>query len=261
MSPDDLLGDLARAEREEQASADPRWEKLARGELSPSEVAKIRAEAEQDPEVALLFEAYRPLSDATKAQIAERVLPRGVKSSATGARVLPWRRAAWVALPLAAAAGLAVWIGRSSPEPVAMTTAGAPDYVLSVTGGDRAQRSNAPRGAGLVELQGDSKLELVVRPSAPVSGPVTVRAFLVQGGVARAWAPRMDHSSDGVVRVTGTAAELLGGAPGTWDVAFAVGPADSVPADPAVIAAALGADAASRPYQLLVTRVRVVDAR
>jgi len=257
MNGDDLLNELAKRKREDGASAadDARWEKLSRGELSPAEDAELRAQAAKDPEAALLYEAYRPLSTAVKEAIVARI----VSPPATKVVPLrPWRRVAVIALPLAAAAAFLVWTNRPRSEPIASLDTGVPTYALEAAGGDRTQRSAHEPATGPIVLQRDSTLDLVLRPSTPSSTPVTVRAFLVQGNDAHAWTPPMQRSADGAVRVVGAAAALGVGA-GTWDVVFALGSAGAVPTDPHVISTALGAPANGRSWQLLAARVTVAN--
>jgi hypothetical protein len=252
MNGDDLLTQLAKAKREEDASADdPRWEKLARGELSAAEDAELRARAETEPEVALLYEAYRPLSAQVKERIAARIAS-APKSSVVVLR--PWRRIAVIVLPLAAAAAFVVAARRPQPE----LDARSPSYTLEASRGDRAQRSAHETAPGPIALQRDSTLELVLRPSTPSSVPVTVRAFLVQGEDARAWSPPIQRSADGAARIAGKASEL-GLQSGTWDLAFALGNADAVPSDPSAIARALRAPSSAHRWQLLTTRVTVTE--
>lgn len=253
MNSDDLLNELAKRKREEDSSADnPRWEKLARGDLSPAEEAELRTLAAKNPEVALLYEAYRPLSAEAKEKIVARI------ANPAGAKLIPlrpWRRIAVIALPLAAAAAFVVWTSRPASTPVASLDVRVPTYALEVSGGDWAQRSTQA-ATGPITLQRDSRLELVLRPATPSSTPVTVRGFLVQGNDVRTWAPSMQRSADGPVRVVGTA-DTLGLGVGTWDVVFAIGSAEAVPTNPHVVATALGSPSNGRSWQLLRTRVTV----
>jgi hypothetical protein len=264
MNGDDLLTELAKQRREDDSSADPRWERLARGELSPAEDAELRAQAERDPEVALLYEAYRPLSADVKAKIVAHITSPATSQVTTEAKqskgnvvsLRTWRRVAVIALPLAAAAAFLVWTNRPQPDVTASLDARYPTYALEASGGDRAQRSTHDTPAGPITLQRGSTLDLVLRPSTPSGAPVTVRAFLVQGADARAWTPPMQRSPDGAVRIAGSVGDL-GIAAGTWDVVLAVGGADAVPTDPHVIATALGSPRTRLAWQLLTTRVTV----
>jgi hypothetical protein len=265
---DPILADLARIARDEAAARaeDPRWERLARGELSAADEAEIRRQAAGDPEIAALYEAFRPLSDETKGRIADRVLAAEASRHGHGtARVVPFRplrRAAIVAIPLALAAAVALWVARPPTDTGAVASADAPlpEYALGVTGGDRATRSgDAPHGNGAIELRRESRLELVLRPSKPITGAVAARGFLVQGADARAWNPAMEVSGDGAIRAAGPAGAFLGVPAGAWDVVLVVGRAGGLPSDPQLVVKAMADRAGQPPWQTFVTHVRLVD--
>jgi hypothetical protein len=261
MEADDLLGQLGRHVREEDAGAtdaDPIWERLARGELSEAEDAQLRARAGADPEVAALYEAYRPLATELKERLVQQATSE--LSRPAPARVLPWRRVAFaVAAPLAAAAAAALVLALRRPvEPV---TAPLPAYALAFTGGDRATRSGEVHDDGPIELQPGSRMEIVLRPSTAVAGAVVVKAFLVQGGEAHAWAVPMDRSSDGAVRISGEAGPLLGVPAGSWDLAFVVGRDGALIVDAAEVARAARGEAGAHPWQLLERHVRLLDGK
>jgi len=254
---DDLLQDLGRHVRSEANPApadDPVWERLARGELSPSEDARLRERAAGDPELAALYEAYRPLDGAARQQIAARV-EAGLRPS----RGAVWRRAALIAAPLAAAAAVLLVVSvrmRQPAQPLALI----PQYALALSGGDRATRSGTPDDSGPVELHRGSHLEIVLRPATAVSHPVTVRAFLLQGADARPWDVAMERSADGAVRIAGQADALLAGVPaGSWDLVFTVGPEGTAAPDPGDVTRATHGYGPAHAWQLLATRVRLLD--
>src|SRR5439155_23869691 len=94
-------------------------------------------------------------------------------ASARRSRVL-----AWVAAPLAAAAAIALWLGR--PAPV------MPEYELGFAGNVRAARADGP--ADLVpeaRVSRNATFEMVVRPTEPVRFGVAALAALVRAGPAR----------------------------------------------------------------------------
>lgn len=251
---DDLLEQLGRRAREDRdpsAADDPVWERLARGELEPSEAARLRERAAADPEIATLYEAFRPLDDSTQERIATRVADRVAERPR-----ITWRRAALVAGPLAAAAVivLALRLPRSTASFPAV-----PEYSLDLAGGDRATRSGAPAETGTVAVHRESRLEIVLRPKTSVSGPVVVRSFLVRGDDARPWNVPMDRSPDGAVRIAGQAGTMLGVAPGSWDLAFTVGPAGAAEPDPHEVAKAVRGDRSAHPWQLLDARVLLLE--
>jgi hypothetical protein len=257
MEADDLLGQLGRHVRDDDASVDPIWERLARGELSAREDEELRARAAADPEIAALYEAYRPLSSDVTARLAERAtaaLSTPGRAPERG-RVLPWRRVVLaVAAPLAAAAALVLVLHR----PVEPPASPLPAYALAVTGGDRATRSSEASAQDAIDLHAGSHLEIVLRPSTAVDGSIAVKAFLVQGDLARPWPVPMDRSSDGAVRVSGTAGALMGVPAGSWDLVFVVG-RDGMVVDPAEVTRAVKGAAGAHPWQLLERHVRLLD--
>jgi hypothetical protein len=259
MNSDDLLGALGRVAREEAEAEDPRWERLARGELTAAEEAELRKQAETDPEIAMRYEAYRPLDREARERIVARLSGAG-----GGGRVVPiraWRRIAAVALPLAAAAAVVIWVERRGTEPPTLASNDVvPAYSLAATGGDRPARSgDTPAAGGPLDLHRESRLEIVLRPATAAPDGVAVRTFLVKDGAARPWSPAVQRSGDGALRVAGAAGALLGVPAGTWDLAFAVGREATLPSDPGAVAAAVANPGAPRAWQLLVQRVHLVD--
>lgn len=255
MEADDLLQQLAshaRGEGEPGPADDAVWDRLARGELAPAEEAQLRERAAVDPEIARLYEAFRPLDDAAKQRIAERVAA-GLGQPRVA---LVWRRAAFIAGPLAAAAVvvLALRLQRQA-GPAALL----PEYALDVSGGDRATRSGNAVENGPVELHRASRLELVLRPATTVQQPVAVHAFLVQGSDVRPWAVPMERSPDGAVRVAGEAGTLLAVPPGSWDLVFTVSAESAAAPDPDDVARAVRGEGGARPWRLLDARVRLLE--
>lgn len=257
MEGDDLLQELGHHVRGEMAAApadDPVWERLARGELSPAEDAQLRERAAADPEVATLYEAFRPLDGAARKRIAARV-DAGLRPP----RVIAWRRAALLAGPLAVAAAVVLVVSVRLRQPAQPLTL-VPEYSLALSGGDRATRSGTPAPSGPVELHRSSSLEIVLRPATAVSHPTVVRAFLLQGADVRPWDVVMDRSSDGAVRIAGQAGALLTGVPaGSWDLVFTVAPEGSAQPDPGEVARAVHGEGSAHSWQLLDARIRLVD--
>jgi hypothetical protein len=223
---------------------------------------------ERDVEAAAKEGAYRPLDDAAKGRIVQRLQKMGREES--GARdeeaphgkasdehanviTLSSRRGATlaVAVVLAVAAAIALFI-----RPMHEERATLPAYALVVSGGDRATRGAATPTDEIAVTRG-SKLEIVLRPATSVKGEVAARAFLVQGDVAKEWSPPVSVSPDGAIRIDATG-EML--AAGTWDVALAVGRPSELPSEPEAIVRAFAHRDEQRSWQLLVTRVRRVDA-
>ncbi len=257
MEGDDLLQQLGHHVRGEMAPApadDAVWERLARGELSPAEDAQLRERAAADPEIATLYEAFRPLDDAARKRIAAHV-----EAGSRRPRVIAWRRAALLAGPLAVAAAVALVVSVRLREP-AQPLALFPEYSLALSGGDRATRSGTPAPSGPVELRRSSSLEIVLRPATAVSHPVAVRAFLLNGTDARPWDVAMDRSPDGAVRIAGQAGALLAGVPaGSWDLVFTVALEGSAQPAPGEVARVVHGEASAHSWQLLDARIRLLD--
>ncbi len=260
MEADDLLDQLGQHVRDETSASatvadDPVWERLARGDLSPAENAQLRERAAADPQIATLYEAYRPLDELERARIAKRV-----DAGLHRPRFAPGRRVWLVAIagPLAAAALVVLYLRLSpGPEPLVMV----PEYSLELTGGDRATRSATPAQGGPVELHRSSHLEIVLRPTTAVKGPIVVRAFLVSdgGADARAWDVPMQRSTDGAVRIAGDAGTLLGVPAGAWDLVFTLSAEGATAPDPADVARAARSEGRTHPWRLLDARVRLLD--
>jgi hypothetical protein len=130
-----------------------------------------------------------------------------------------WRRAAQVAIPLALAASLAlVLVNRSGGDVL-------PPYEMSMSGGVQALRAEQPMG----KLGPSARLELVLRPSRAVEGPVAARLFLIEAGRAREWKASTEVSPDGAVRVIAQGADVGPVASSEVEVAVAVARPDALP--------------------------------
>lgn len=226
------------------------------GELPPAEADAFRAH------LGTCSECARDLHGAMMLEAVE-TSPRSSVGGRGGAQTTARERAAsrWLfraSGPLLIAAGVALWVARSSHDPgnapVASTLS---DYSLAITGGDRTTRGADSPPTGTLDLRRDSALELVLRPSKPVEGAVSAHGFLVQGEDARAWNPPMAVSSAGAIRIAGPAGDLLGVPAGTWDVLLVVGRAETLPSDPQSVAHAAAGPAGEHPWQLLRARVRL----
>jgi hypothetical protein len=106
-----------------------------------------------------------------------------------------------------------------------------------------------------------ASFDIEVRPASPVQGAVGARAFLLQGDEVHAWDPPFSVAGDGTVRITGAAARLFAGfAPGTWDVALAVGRPELLPTAPRDVLRARDAGAhveASAGWRLVVAHIHL----
>lgn len=235
----DAIRDAARAE-ESDALSDPRWDALARGELSAEERAELEALAEGDPSLAGAPEAFAPLDEVTRQRFfqaakhgarsgagaragADEGAPGKVSGSETsGARPAPrslGRRlflGTSASAVVAVAAGATLWwrFGRRRGEVL-------PLYELSVAGGARAVRDDAP---GEVKLAPGSRVVLSLRPQRSVKGAVEARAFLVQGSARVALEGGMlQQSADGSLKLIARVPSDVAFAPGKLDVVVALG--------------------------------------
>jgi hypothetical protein len=134
------------------------------------------------------------------------------------------RLVAWT-LPVVAAVAIAVVFFRAEP------VAPIPDYAIHIAGGD-------PVAADLVGLPSrdtvrvapQAMLTVTARPWTHVDGPIAVRAFLIQNGVAMPWDVPVAVSDDGSATITGSGASLFPEAVGDWAIVLAIGRPAALPA-------------------------------
>jgi hypothetical protein len=219
-------------------------EGLVRGTLSQERLAELRRQADGDPDLAAALACFTPLPPSTTDEIARLAVAR-----LQGGRK-PRRRFAfaWLAMPvLAAAAGLLLLV-RPGGGPVAL-----PAYDLTFVGGDGAVRGETgadPRPA-VVRLWPDAEMDLVLRPEAPVTGPLQASAFVRAGAGLRAVPLPFELSDVGAVRVAGPVGKLFAGLRGRVELVIVLRRSDvsGVPAAPELAAAAT----ASGPGWLRIT--------
>jgi hypothetical protein len=121
----------------------------------------------------------------------------------------------------------------------------------------------AESGDGVVLTPGH-RFEVDLRPTAPVTGAVGARAFLLQGGHVRPWDPPFSVFSDGSVRIAGSVDALFAGVPtGDWEIAVAVGRPEVLPTAPRDVLRARSEDGrhsdAAVGWRLVRERVRLGD--
>ena len=202
--PLDALGELARSE---ERPSDERWEALTRGEMPAEELAELERRAETDPEIARMLELHRPLDREARQRIVGRLTP---------AKVVPlWQRVVTVAVPLAAAAALVLWLAQ--PAHVSPL----PAYQLSASG-ESAVRSD-PSTAGPIRLTPGSQLRLVIRPATAVEGDVAVRFHAKQADQIEPLAIEAERAEAGALRLNAPAERIFGSRRGTWTLVALVG--------------------------------------
>lgn len=184
MDPTKLRYVLERAGRDELIA---QAERLQRGELSPAEVEAMRTS--EDPEVAKLYELYRPLDDLEK----QRVHPRRRRSSP-----LSW---ALPATMMSAAAALLLWALPAALRPVSATLA-VPNINTALQGGGPSLGRSSSEG---LDLSGCVELGLVPAPDrlGSLSAATEVLVFLQQASVVTPWPLSLRYEpKTGVVRTT-----------------------------------------------------------
>ncbi len=233
---DDLLIELGELARDARRPVDPRWDALARGELSDEERAALRAEEDADA-LAPLFE---PLGEDFANALAAKVLAERAPASAKpegevvslrarrGARVV---RYALPGIALAAAALLYVLAtGDPAGEPA------LPAYTVEVHGGDQALRGAPAASTERVRLSPGSRIEVVARPATPVTAPVAAEVTVRDAsGATRPWTGGVEVAPSGAVRLTGTLGEDLVLSPGEATLEVTLRPRDAASGEEARI--------------------------
>lgn len=177
MTDDDILRELGKVAREQKASEEAQSLEDVVRPLDPAVMARLALQAEQSL-------GSKPLAS---------VIPLHERR--------PRWRAAMIAVPLALAASLALWVGiHPSVEPL-------PPYSLSLSGGIQELRGAASE-TDLVILQTGVELQLLLRPARTAQGPVEARLFVVENGRARAWPAKAEVSEQGAVRINANAVDL-----------------------------------------------------
>lgn len=221
MGDDDLLDELAKLARERRKKVDPRWDALARGELSEAERAELLA-AETDDELPQMFE---PLGEEFADRMAERLARPAAPLAPPSAEIVRptfgRRRWALLAVPvLALAAALLLYVATPVAEPL-------PSYGIEITGGDRTVRGGAPSD-GPVRLSPGSRVEIVGRPDTAVPSPVGAEVVVHTSAGDRPWTGTMDVSATGAVRLAGTLGQDVALPPGPAEVEIRVHLRDNV---------------------------------
>lgn len=224
---DAILSALRKEAHERDPSQHPRWEALAKGELSADEERALAEEAEASPAIRELFEAYRPLGPEAEDRYTARLLA-AAKPPRAPDKPKPVRRPTWrssvIGLALAAALAAVLFI----PRPSAL-----PEYSIAIAGGEQVVRGEPQAAHGTPIIGPGSRLSIVLRPATKLEGAIEARAFLVRDGSARVWSPPIEISSAGAVRIEGTREQLFHGVPaGRWEIVVALSkPGDAPNAD------------------------------
>ncbi len=113
---------------------------------------------------------------------------------------------------------------------------------------------------GVTVLPPGGHFELDVHPTAPVTGAVGARAFLVRGTDVRAWDPPFEVSRDGSAHIGGAVDTLFAGVPpGDWELDVAVGRPETLPTAPNDVLRARSSDvdAGVAAWRLVRERIRL----
>jgi len=259
MKDEELLQKVAEVMGENDFLDDPRWERLAAGELSDREIEALRrdmAERQDAPpeRVQAAFETFAPLDADLRSKLEAKFSQTADSRPGWLSRLFarPWSLGALAAA--AAAAVLLVVLWPTAPPAL-------PSYELAFGGGDRLVRGDTPDPAAQpAALSRDSLLTLRLRPATRPAevGSITLLAQLVGAKASRRVDLPFRVSASGVLTVEGPVARLLPVPAGTYRLVLVVvreGLAADVPADADAIAA--GGPAA--PWQVFVLPLRIED--
>jgi hypothetical protein len=210
MTEDEILARIGKHVRDEQKD-DPRFERVARGDATPEELAELTRAAEADREAAVRLLASRPFEPSAADRIAKRIARKpdvARRSPQSSATVVPlFRRAMVLAAPLAVAAAAVVYVAAG---PRAGRGPELPAYSVVATG-EQAMRGPAEASTRLRIGNGkEARFEVIARPIAAASAKVVGYAFVMSSGEASALDGKVEVSSDGAVRVTGPSRALSG---------------------------------------------------
>lgn len=260
---DPLLAAVVETVRAEDRDAlsDPRWEDLARGELSEEERAELEALAGGDPLAAEapalftpfdaatregFFEAARAQlqeapakgdaakTDAAKTDAAKGDAAKGEATARVDAAKGEAERASNVVSiderrgrrrALVAAIGVAAALAAGVALRLGMDPSGEaalPTYALAVSGGERDVRADSSK----VVLSPGSRVVLTLRPATAADGSVSARGFLVQPPHEIELPGVVVTSADGAVRLTAQVPERAALAGGAAEIVVVIGRPD-----------------------------------
>lgn len=224
MTDDDVVTRIGEHVREEQRD-DVRYERIARGEAGPEELAELERAAKEDSELALRLEGSRPLEPAAVDRIvgavskplAEKPAPKSPaagappKAPAAKREPSPWkRRIVTLAGPLVLAAGMILYVtsqrGPRLPElpPYSVTVSGEQAMRGSAGASTRLRIANAPSPS--------ARYEIVLRPATAPEGKVVAFAFTLGSapGEPTPLEAKVEIAPEGSVRLTGASRALAG---------------------------------------------------
>ena len=274
MKDDELTRGIAEALAEEGRTVerDAKWEALTNGGLTADERAELEALAANDPAAADALEAYAPLGHDFEEQIAQSFLASGAAVSRANVAAAPkaartnesrskpepkggnvFRLGAYVAAPLAIAAGIALFLGQRGAANDAL-----PPYAIALSSNLQAERGGtAESGGNEARIHPKAYFEIVARPSVPPHEPVDARAVLVRNGRAAAWNVPIAISAEGAVRIAGRADALFPEMTGGYGIVVAVAPKSALPDASALVRYAEESKAAPPEVRILRAHVEI----
>lgn len=256
MKDDELLRRIGEALGGEDHLDDPRFERLAAGELDQQQVEELRRDLlarpqPPDPEsLDAAIQALAPLDPAIGDRVAARFLQQAEarpaeKKAGWFAWLRGWRMlTAGVAAAAAAVLLLILWPG-AVPD--------LPAYRMEPGGGDRLVRGDEPRPDKTPVLRPGSLLTIRLRPATRPDDPgsVALIAWLEQGDSARRI--RLEHrvSESGTVLIEQPVGDLQL-RPGPARLALVVVPRGAEERVPDVFGEILAAGDSGKPWQVFV---------
>lgn len=169
-----LEGLMAERDTLGEGPPDGPWDQLVADRLSAEEEEALRAQAADDPAIALALEGFTPLGDDFQAKILAQVRPAPAPTPAP-------RRSAWWglrwALPALAFGAALLLLTPRAPGPL-------PAYQAEYAGLD-AQTRSAPAVESQV-LSRDATLQITLRPAERAAGRAEARAWVVRPSSAPA---------------------------------------------------------------------------
>lgn len=214
-TPDDLelMGDLGRLAREggsdvvqKEREQWAEWEALSAGSLSSEALARLRARALDDEELAARLEAFRPLDPELKERLVQTAVRGGAAPESTPAAGRRGRSTwAWVgAASLAVAAALLLFVRLPAP-----TESLAPAMTSELSRGARSERGETQDRVAVPSFHPETAFRWNLRPEQARPG-VEVVPFLEVAGVRGAWNPPVQIGARGGVLISGPARALFG---------------------------------------------------
>lgn len=124
-------------------------------------------------------------------------------------------------------------------------------YSLSVD--SHRTRSQSRGTTPVLSVRWDEKFSLLLRPSAPVHEPVSLRAFRQRGGTLERWGAPFQPLNNGGFILNARPADAPALGDGTWELIFLIGRSDALPHNPYVFSDGPG----GAGWQVLRLRVDV----